>query len=95
MAGQPERGARYINRHREKRFAWKRARVTKSLKLAGAMDMEKKLPNNDADGELNSDQLLVAERVAAALFGGGIRICDIIQPIKARDILKRLVLLPA
>ena len=36
------------------------------LKLAGVIDMEEKLPDADADSELYGDQLLVAERVAAA-----------------------------
>ena len=40
--------------------------------------MEKKLPNNDADGELYSYQLLVAERVAAARLGNALRMGDVI-----------------
>ena len=67
MADQPEPGAKLIIRHREERFVWRRARVTRRLELACAMEMvdEEELPDCDADGELHGDQLLVAERVAA------------------------------
>ena len=73
VADQPEPGAKLIIRHREERFARRRARVTRRLKLAGVMEMEEEeLPDGDADGELHGDQLLVAERVAAARPGGAI-----------------------
>ena len=66
VADQPEPCAELIIRHPEERFARRHAHVTKRLKLAGAMEMEKELPDGDADGELHGDQLLIAERVAAA-----------------------------
>ena len=67
VADQPELGAELIILHREERLARRCARVTKRLKLAGAMEMEEEeLPDGNADGELHGDQLLVAERVAAA-----------------------------
>ena len=72
MADQPETGAELIIRHPEERFARRHARVTKRLELAGAMEMEEELPDGDADGELHGDQLLIAERVAAARPGGAI-----------------------
>ena len=60
-------GAELIIRHRDERFARRRARVTRRLEIAGAMVMEEEeLPDGDADGELHGDQLLVAEQVAAA-----------------------------
>ena len=92
VADQPEPGAELIVRHREERFARRRARVTRRLELAGAMEIkEEELPDGDADGELHGDQLLVAERVAAARQGGAIRISDVIERIIARDYLTRLV----
>ena len=66
VADQPEPGTELIIRHPEERFARKHARVTRRLELAGAINMEEKLPDGDADGELHGDQLLVAERVAAS-----------------------------
>ena len=59
------------------------------------MDMEVELPDGDADGELNGDQLLVAERVAAARPGGAIRIGDVIEQIIARDNLERPISPPS
>ena len=53
------------------------------------MDMEEKLPDGDADGDLHGDQLLVAERVAAARSGGAIRMGEVIERIIARDNLER------
>ena len=47
--------------------------------------MEKELPDGDADGELHGDQLLMAERVAAARPGGAIRMGEVIERIIARD----------
>ena len=78
VADQPEPVAELIIRHPEERFARRHARVTRRLELAGAMDMEEKLPDGDADGELHGDQLLVAERVAASRPGGAIRMGDVI-----------------
>ena len=52
---------------------------------------EKELPDGDADGELHGDQLLVAERIAAARPGGAIRMGDVIERIIARDNLTRTV----
>ena len=49
--------------------------------------MDEKLPDGDDEGELNGDQLLVAERVAAARLGGAIRMGDVIEQIIALDIL--------
>ena len=37
VVDQPELGAELIIRHLEERFAWRHARVTRRLKLAGAM----------------------------------------------------------
>lgn len=49
------------------------------------MDIEQKLPNCDADGEINGDQIIVAEQVAAAWPGRAIRISEVIERIIARD----------
>ena len=51
--------------------------------------MDEKLPDGDDEGELNGDQLLVAERVAAARLGGAIRMGDVIEQIIALDIIER------
>ena len=92
VGDQPEPGAELIIRHREERFARRRARVTRRLELAGAMEMEEEeLPEGDADSELHGNQLLVAERVAAARPGGAIRMGDVIKRIIARDNLARPV----
>ena len=72
MADQLEPGAELIIRHSEKRFARRHARVIIRLELAGELNMEEKLPDCDADGELHGDQLLVAERVAPARPVGAI-----------------------
>ena len=40
--------------------------------------MEIKLRDNDFNGKLNGDQLLIAERVAVARSGNAIRINDMI-----------------
>ena len=85
VADQPEPVAELIIRHSEERFARRHARVTRRLKCAGAMDMEEKLPDGDAFGELHGDQLLVAERVAAARPGGAIRMGNVIDRIIVRD----------
>ena len=92
LADQPEPGAELIIRHREERFVRRRARVTRRLELAGAMEMEEEeLPDGDADGELHGDQLLDTDRVAAARPGGAIRMGDVIERIIARDNLTRPV----
>ena len=85
VADQPEPGAELIIRHPEERFARRHSRVTRCLELAGAMEMDEELPDGDADGELHGDQLLVAERVAAARPGGAIRMGDVIERIIAFD----------
>ena len=95
VAEQQEPGAKLIIRHPEKRFARRHARVTRRLKLAGAINMEEQLPDGDADGKLHGDQLLFAERVAAARPGGAIRMGDVIERIIARDNLERPVSPPA
>ena len=87
MAHKPEPCAELIIRHSEKQFNRRHARVTRRLKLAGAMEMEKELPYGDADGETHGDQLLMAERVAVARLGGAIQIGDVIARIIARNIL--------
>ena len=89
VADQPEPGSELIIRHPEERFARRHVRVTKRLKLAGAMEMEEELPDGDADGELHGDQLLMAERVAAARPGGAIRMGEVIERLIARDNLER------
>ena len=95
MADKPEPGAELISRHPDERFARRHARVTRRRKIAGATEMEEKLPDGDSDGELHGDQLLMAERVTAAQPGGAIRMGDVIEQIIARDNLERLVLPPA
>ena len=95
VADQPQPGAELIIRHPEERFARRHARVTRRLEFAGAMDMEEELPDVDADGELHGDQLLVAERVAAARQGGAIRMGDVIERIIVRDNLERAISPPA
>ena len=95
VADQPEPGAELIIRHPEERFDRRHARVTRRLELAGAIEMEEELPDGDADGELNGDQLLMAERVAAAPPGGAIRMGDVIERIIARDNHERPVSPPA
>ena len=51
----PEPNAELKIRHPEERFARRRARVTRRLELASAMEMEKELDDGDADGELRGD----------------------------------------
>ena len=94
MADQLEPCAELIIRHPEARFARRRARVTRHLKLAGTMEMEEELPDGDSEGELHGEKLLVAERVAAVRLGGAIRMGDVIERIFARDNLARPVSLP-
>ena len=89
VADQPEPGAELIIRHPEERLARRHARVTKRLELAGAMKIKEELPDGDADGELHYDQLIMAERVAAARPGGAIRMGEVIERIIARDNLER------
>ena len=48
VTDQPEPGAKLMIRHPEKRFARRRAHVTKRLELAGAMEMEEVLPDGDS-----------------------------------------------
>ena len=66
VADQPEPGAKLIIRHPEERFVQRHARVIGRLELAGAIDLEEEMPNSNADGEHHGDQLLLAERIAAA-----------------------------
>ena len=72
VADQPEHGSELIIRQPEERFARRHARVKRPLELAGTIEMEKELPDGDADSELYGDQLLVAERVAAPRLSGAI-----------------------
>ena len=95
VADQPEPGAELIIRHPEERFAWRHARVATRLELASAMEMENELPDGYSDGKLHGDQLLITERVAAARFGGSIRMGGVIERIIARDNIERPNLLPA
>ena len=91
VADQPETGAKLIIWHFEERFSRRHAHVTRLLELAGTMEMEE-LPDADADGELHGDQLLIAERVAAARPGGAIRMGDLTERLIARDSCERPVL---
>ena len=59
------------------------------------IDIEEELPEGNADSELHGDQLLVAERVAAARPGGAIRMGNVIERMIARDILERPISPPA
>ena len=95
MADQAEPGAELLIWYTDERFALRHARVTTRLELAGAMEMEEELPDGDADGELHGDQLLMAERVAAARPGGAIKMNEVIERIIARDNLERPVSPPA
>ena len=95
IADQPEPGAEIIIRHPDESFTRRHARVIRRLELAGALDMENKLPDGDADGELHGDQLLVAQRVAAARPDGAIRMGDVLEQIIARDNLERPISPPA
>ena len=85
IADQPEPGAELIIRHPEERFAGRHARVTRRLEIAGAIEMEEELLDGDPDGELHGDQLLMAERVAAARPGRAIRMGEVIKRIITRD----------
>ena len=89
VAVQLELNAELIIWHREKQFTRKHALVTKRFERAGAMDMEEEVPDGDADGELNGDQLIIAERMSAARPGGAIRINHVIERIIARDNFER------
>ena len=51
--------------------------------------MEEELPDGDADGELQGDQLLMAERVTAARPSDAIQMGEVIVQIIARDNLER------
>ena len=55
VADQPEPCAELIIRHSEERFDRRHARLTKRLKIAGAIDMEVELPDGVAYGELDGD----------------------------------------
>ena len=69
--------------------------MTRRLELDCAMNMGEKLPDGDADGEINDDQLLMVKRVAAERSRGVIRIGDVIERIIARDNFEWPVLPPA
>lgn len=56
------------------------------------MEMEERLPYCYPKGELIGEQLLLAERVTAAISGGVIRMGDDFERIIARDKLERSVL---
>ena len=64
------RGAELIIMHREKRFVGRHSRVTRRRELAGALEIKKKLHDNDPNGTLNGDKLLLAQRVTVAQPGG-------------------------
>ena len=91
VADQPEPGVELIIWHPEERFV----HVIRRLELAGAMEMEEKLLDNGAERELHGDQLLMAERIAAARSGGAIRMNEVIEQIIARDNFGRPVSPPA
>ena len=95
VANQQEPNAEFIIRHCEERFARRPTRVIRRLELAGAMEMEEELPDADSEGELYGDQLLVAERLAAARQGYALGMGDVIERIIARDNLTRPVSPPA
>ena len=95
VADQPEPGAEVIIWHPDERFNRSQARVTRRFKLAGSMEMDRKLPDCDADGRLHVDEHLMAERLASARPGGPIRIGEVIKQIIARDNLERSVSPPA
>ena len=54
--------------------------------------MKVELPDGDADNKLNGDQRLLAERVAAALPFGAIRINEVIERIIACDNFEHFIL---
>ena len=54
------------------------------------MEIKEELPGADADGELDSDQLLVDERMVAARPNGAIGMGDDIERIIASDLARRL-----
>ena len=95
VADQPAPGAELIILHPVERLAPRHVRDTRRLDLAGAMDMEEELPDGDANGELHGDQLLMAERVAAAWPVGAIWMGDVIERIIARDIIEQPISPPA
>ena len=89
VADQPEHGAELIIRYSEKRFARRHDRVTWRIELACEIQIEEELSDGDADGELNGDQLLMVERIAAARLGGSIRMNEVIKQIIARNNLEQ------
>ena len=89
MADQVEPGPGAYHSAPRVRLARRHARVTRRLELAGAIEMEKELIDGDDDGVLHGDQLLMAERVAAARPGAAIRMGDVIKRIIERDNLER------
>ena len=88
-------GAELIIRHSEERFARRHACVTRRFELAGAIEIKQELSNNNADGELHGDQLLMAERDAHARLGRVIRMGKVIERIIARDNIEQPVSPPA
>ena len=95
VADQPEPGEKLIIRHPDERVKRRLGRVTRRLKLAGAIKMEEELQDGDAEGELHGYQLLMAERVTAARPGCTIRMGEGIERIISRDNLERPVSPPA
>ena len=79
------------NEQYEAQLARKHARV---VKKARALRLDN-INNGDSDGKLHGNQLLVAEREAAARPGGAIKMGDVIERIIARDNLERPVSPPA
>ena len=78
----PSRNERF-----DTQLARKHARVVKNMR-ALRPDIG---DDGDSDGELHGNQLMVAEREAAARPGGAIRMGDVIERIIARDHHKRPV----
>ena len=94
VVDQTKPGTEHIICHFDKRFVKNHARVIQRLKLAGAVNVEEKFPDNDEDGELHTDQILMAERVTIARPCCSIKMGDVIERIIASDHLERLVLQP-
>ena len=65
---------------------------TRRLYLSGVIDMEKEVIDNDADGKLHDDQLMVTKRVAATQRDCPIKIDYVIERIIERYKFERPVL---
>ena len=95
VADQQQPVAELIINHREERFTHKHALVTRCFERAGVINKDEELYDGYADDELYGDQLLVAERVAAAPQGCALRMGKVIERIIARKILERPASPPA